>query len=235
MSRLGWDSEQLVPAQKNHAELTMYPQRSDDDAYFQLFMKTLSEMIEEVVPKSVMLRKGLTGSNGSKSVLSLELSSDGKLINYYKYHGYTDSSVDDVVSLFTAPRPDLNVPSGVNIPCFVTWPYDENPNFVGREDELEQIHVSLFPIDGKGPQQRVFALTGLGGMGKTQISVKYAFKYRQDYHIVLLAHADGQSKLSESFSLFADKLGLGAGMSPIKAKQAVKDLLESIGKYLLQG
>ncbi|CAH0035416.1 unnamed protein product [Clonostachys rhizophaga] len=192
VSRLGWDSEQLVPVQKNHAELTMYPQRSDDDAYFQLFMKTLSEMIEEVVPKSVMVPKGLAGSNGSKSVLSLDLSSD----------------VDDVVSLLTAPRSDLNMPGGVTIPCFVTWPYDENPNFVGREDELEQIHASLFPIDGKGPQQRVFALTGLGGMGKTQISVKYAFKYRQDYHIVLLAHADGQSKLAESFSLFADKLGL---------------------------
>jgi AAA+ ATPase superfamily predicted ATPase len=125
------------------------------------------------------------------------------------------------------------MPSGVNIPCFVTWPYDENPNFIGREDELEQIHTRLYSIDGTGSQQRVFALTGLGGMGKTQISVKYAFKYRKDYHIVLLAHASGQSKLAESFSLFADKLGLGAGMSPIKAKQAVKDFLGSIGKYLL--
>ncbi|CAG9996180.1 unnamed protein product [Clonostachys byssicola] len=204
VSRLGWDSEQLVPVQKNHAELTMYPQRSDDDDYFQLFMKTLSEMIEEVVPKSVMLSEELTASNGSKSVLSLAFSSD-----------------DDVVSLLTAPRPDLNVPSGVNIPCFVTWPYEENPNFIGRENELERIHTKLCPINGSDPQQRVFALTGLGGMGKTQISVKYAFKYRNDYHIVLLAHADGQSKLAESFSLFADKLGLGAGMSPIKAKQAL--------------
>jgi hypothetical protein len=85
VSRLGWDTEQLVPVQKNHAELTMYPQRSDDDAYFQLFMKTLSEMIEEVVPKSVMLSKDLSASNGSKSVLSLDLSSDGNLINCYKY------------------------------------------------------------------------------------------------------------------------------------------------------
>lgn len=189
----------------------MYPQRSDDDAYFQLFMKTLSEMIEEVVPKSVMLSKDLSASNGSKSVLSLDLSSD-----------------DDVASLLTPSKPSLNMPSGVNIPCFVTWPYDENPNFIGREDELEQIHTRLYSIDGTGSQQRVFALTGLGGMGKTQISVKYAFKYRKDYHIVLLAHASGQSKLAESFSLFADKLGLGAGMSPIKAKQAVKDFLGSI-------
>ncbi|CAH0051000.1 unnamed protein product [Clonostachys solani] len=191
VSRLGWASEQLVPVQKNHTELTMYPQRSDDDAYFQLFMKTLSEMIEEVMPKSALLSKELINSNRSKSVLSLDFSSD-----------------DDVVSLLTAPRPDLNVPSGVNIPCFVTWPYDENPNFIGREDELEQIHTRLCPIDDQGPQQRVFALTGLGGMGKTQISVKYAFKYRKVYQIVLLAHADGQSKLAESFSLFADKLGL---------------------------
>ncbi|VUC30705.1 unnamed protein product [Clonostachys rosea] len=211
VSRLGWASEQLVPVQKNHTELTMYPQRSDDDAYFQLFIKTLSEMIEEVVPKTVMLPKSLNGSNDSKSVLSIDLSSD-----------------DDVVSILTAPRPDLNFSGGPNIPCFVTWPYDENTNFIGRENELERIHTKLCPIDGKRAEQRIFALTGLGGMGKTQTAVKYAFKYRNVYQIVLLAHADGQSKLAESFSSFADKLGLGAGMSAIKAKQAVKDLLGSI-------
>ena len=78
--------------------------------------------------------------------------------------------------------------------------------------------------------QRVFALTGLGGMGKTQTAIRYVFKHRERYRIVLWAHADGQSKLAESFSLFADKLGLGKGMSNTKAKKAVKDCLKIVSK-----
>lgn len=109
-------------------------------------------------------------------------------------------------------------------------PFERNPSFVGREGTLTAIHDVLGP---KSPSvgQRVFALTGLGGMGKTQTAVEYAFSQMEvTYKIVLWAHADGQSKLSESFSIFASELGLGNGLTHAKAKQAVKDYLAIAGR-----
>lgn len=109
-------------------------------------------------------------------------------------------------------------------------PFEDNPNFVGREKTLTAIHDALAP-GSPSVGQRVFALTGLGGMGKTQTAVRYAFSQMEvTYKIVLWAHADGQSKLSESFSLFASELGLGDGLTHAKAKQAVKDYLAIVGR-----
>jgi CO dehydrogenase nickel-insertion accessory protein CooC1 len=78
----------------------------------------------------------------------------------------------------------------------------------------------------------VFALCGLGGMGKTQIGVSFVFKNLAKFRAVLWAHADSRAKLAESFSLFAVKLGLQKeGGPPQKlqadAKQLVKDWLRT--------
>lgn len=37
--------------EKDHGELTMYPLRSDEDGYFETFMRTLTRMIDEIVPR----------------------------------------------------------------------------------------------------------------------------------------------------------------------------------------
>lgn len=72
-------------------------------------------------------------------------------------------------------------------------------------------------------------------MGKTQIAIEYAFRYRNTYKVVLWAHADGEAKLAESYSNFAQELGLTSNEkpSPEAAKQAVKGCLASLGKILL--
>src|SRR5271170_6764091 len=55
---------------------------------------------------------------------------------------------------------------------------DRNPNFTGRTEILEELRQRM--VDG----QRVQAIHGLGGIGKSQTSVEYAYLFRNDYAIV---------------------------------------------------
>ena len=50
-------------------------------------------------------------------------------------------------------------------------------NFVGREDELTEIHTKL--QEGQGVI--VCAVEGMGGVGKTELALQYATRYQQEY------------------------------------------------------
>jgi MoxR-like ATPase len=50
-------------------------------------------------------------------------------------------------------------------------------NFVGREEELEDIHAKL--QEGQGVI--VCAVEGMGGVGKTELALQYATRYQQEY------------------------------------------------------
>ena len=48
--------------------------------------------------------------------------------------------------------------------------FERNPNFTGRESQLAQLEEKLF----RGRQATKFAVTGLGGVGKTQLVLELA-------------------------------------------------------------
>ncbi len=52
-----------------------------------------------------------------------------------------------------------------------------SPNFVGREEELAEIHAKL--QEGQGVI--VCAVEGMGGVGKTELALQYATRYQQEY------------------------------------------------------
>ena len=133
--------------------------------------------------------------------------------------------------------------ANVKLPCFVTTPYEENPGFYGRDEVLKDIHQTLHPQDVPNQAdtssskriQQSYSICGLGGMGKTQIALHYVFNHKDDYPIVLWAHADTRAKLNESYARFASELGLeviGSGDESII--KAVKDFLEQTGKISSQ-
>jgi len=132
--------------------------------------------------------------------------------------------------------------SGAKVPCFVTTPYEENPEFTGRKQDLIDIHAilgvnSIAATDDRASndsRQRTYALCGLGGMGKTQIALGYAFFYRHSYPIVLWAHADSRVKLADSYARFASSLELEiTGSGEDSTIKAVKDFLVDTGELFV--
>jgi hypothetical protein len=55
-------------------------------------------------------------------------------------------------------------------------PFRRNPRFVGRLKEIE--HIRALISDPSGPRE--LAITGLGGVGKTQVALEVAYQIRDD-------------------------------------------------------
>ena len=60
-----------------------------------------------------------------------------------------------------------------------TVPYPRNPYFTGRAEMLAQIHATLGQT-GAAALSQAKAIHGLGGVGKTQTAVEYAYRYFED-------------------------------------------------------
>lgn len=117
----------------------------------------------------------------------------------------------------------------------VLWniPYWRNPFFTGREDilvDLQSTFVSLLRSS-----LHVQALSGLAGVGKTQIAIEYAYRYRNNYQAVLWVHADAPEILLSSFVDLAEVLNLSErneASQPLIVR-AVKQWLQHNTHWLL--
>jgi hypothetical protein len=58
-------------------------------------------------------------------------------------------------------------------------PFPRNPDFVGRSDDLKSLHAVLQKREPVGI--RPAGLTGMGGIGKTQLAVEYVYRHKTDY------------------------------------------------------
>ena len=79
-----------------------------------------------------------------------------------------------------------------------------NMNFTGREDLLVQLGTSLAEVTVALPH----ALHGLGGVGKTQIAIEYAYRNRSSYDVVWWIPADQPALVRSSLAALALRLGL---------------------------
>ena len=109
-----------------------------------------------------------------------------------------------------------------------TWnvPYRRNPFFTGREDVLKNLHEML--MAGKtAALTQPQAISGLGGIGKTQAAVEYAYRYGSEYQAVLWAKADTREVLIADFVSIADLLNL-----PEKNEQDENKVVNVVKRWL---
>ncbi|HEY6285536.1 MAG TPA: toll/interleukin-1 receptor domain-containing protein, partial [Ktedonobacteraceae bacterium] len=120
------------------------------------------------------------------------------------------------------------------LPAFWNIPYPRNPYFTGREELLRRLAASLRAGETVGISQPQ-AVSGLGGIGKTQLALEYAYRYYQDYEVVLWTRADTQEALISGFVTFAALLHLPVQeeRDQLKIVQAVKHWLISHTRWLL--
>ncbi|HEY4035844.1 MAG TPA: FxSxx-COOH system tetratricopeptide repeat protein [Ktedonobacteraceae bacterium] len=86
-------------------------------------------------------------------------------------------------------------------------PYRRNGFFTGRETLLTALHTS-FTKDHTAVLTQGQAINGLGGIGKTQIAVEYAYRHQDEYRFVLWASAATHETLISGFVSIADGLQL---------------------------
>ena len=119
-----------------------------------------------------------------------------------------------------------------DFPSIWNVPLPRNLFFIGREDLLSQLHAQLHQGRTAALSQ---ALSGLGGIGKTQLAVEYAYRFHQDYQAVLWAHAESTETLISSYTEIATLLNLSVkdAQEQTVIIQAVKRWLQNHQDWLL--
>jgi tetratricopeptide (TPR) repeat protein len=120
--------------------------------------------------------------------------------------------------LYKGPGEPSQVPAG---PFIV--PFARNERFVGRETELAELH-RLLQAEGRPTGITPAGISGMGGIGKTQLAVEYAYRYRDAYPGgVFWINATRVEDWSRELVDLADQIGLAPAdpSSPDRTGQMV--------------
>jgi tetratricopeptide (TPR) repeat protein/transcriptional regulator with XRE-family HTH domain len=117
-----------------------------------------------------------------------------------------------LVETFSSPPESTSVTQTESYPSAKTslWtvPYARNPHFTGRDDllqQLGQLFAEAKPEQPMSIQQaaltQTHAITGLGGIGKTQIAIEYAYRARMQgrYRHTMWISAASEEMILTSF------------------------------------
>src|SRR5712664_36463 len=111
-------------------------------------------------------------------------------------------------------------------------PFERNPRFLGRHNEVEGLQERIVSED----RVRKMAITGLGGIGKTQIALEIAYRIRDmkpEFSIFWIP-ATSVEKIEQAYMGIGERLRL-QDVTPADMKKAVKAHLssEKTGPWLL--
>ena len=105
-------------------------------------------------------------------------------------------------------------------------PYARNPYFTGREGELLEIAATL-SAGTQGARSGGLAISGAGGIGKTQLALEYAYRSREEYSHVFWVLAESRETFNAAYSDMAELLDL-----PGKRQQEQHLVNESLTDWL---
>ena len=108
-----------------------------------------------------------------------------------------------------------------------------NANFTGRESILEALRTALQSGQKTAITQQ--AIYGLGGIGKTQLALEYAWRHSASYDVVWWLRAEDGSTLASDYAALATELELPEKEAQEQAVTilAVKKWLDQIPNWLL--
>jgi len=106
-----------------------------------------------------------------------------------------------------------------------------NKNFTGRENLLSRLREGI--VDQVKAAVVPHALHGLGGVGKTQMAIEYAYRFRDNYDLVWWIPADQPGLVRSTLAQLAPRLGVpGPTMTGIEdSSNAVLDALRRGDPY----
>ncbi len=86
-------------------------------------------------------------------------------------------------------------------------PLPRNPFFTGREEILEALHTQLH-VEQVVALTQSYAIRGLGGIGKTQIALEYAYRHALEYSAIFWIDAETIEHIMSSLLRIAELLQL---------------------------
>ncbi|KAL2803418.1 hypothetical protein BJX63DRAFT_425293 [Aspergillus granulosus] len=98
-------------------------------------------------------------------------------------------------------------------------PFARNPHFVGRQEEIQKIEDLISVPDGP----KKLAITGLGGVGKTQIALELAYRMqdREPECSIFWIPCTSYEAVEQAFMSIAQRVGLH-NLEPAEVKARVK-------------
>ena len=113
---------------------------------------------------------------------------------------------------------------------YLMIPFVRNPHFVGRQEEIWKIEDMISTPDGP----KKIAITGLGGVGKTQIALELAYRMRdRDPECsIFWIPCTSYEAVEQAFITIAQMLGFHK-MEPAEAKDQLKTYFSETNKKWL--
>ena len=102
----------------------------------------------------------------------------------------------------------------VTLPIYFPKPdVNEQSYFQPREEWLRKLAEVLLPSARERDEYRSrdllsFAISGLGGVGKTRLAREFVIRYKHEFDVILFIKADEVTRMSKQYSQIVVKLGL---------------------------
>jgi hypothetical protein len=142
------------------------------------------------------------------------------------------ASINDMTNGGNTANPSiaLDTTSQEKAPLKRIWniPYQRNPLFTGREDVLKELSEALKAGKTAAIAQPQ-AISGLGGIGKTQTAVEYAYRNQDNYQAIFWVKAETEVSINADFVTIANVLDL-----PEKQDQDQSKIVEAVKRWLQQ-
>jgi hypothetical protein len=179
------ESRRMV-ADQYDAEALFYPiaQRPDggeDHAALQSILEALSSIVGTDLPAPRHAPAAQKGPLAPETARNL--------VGRNGYAGPAPAtSMDAVPSALSAALPPVSY-----------VPYPRNPNFTGRSEALAQLEKEL---RSGLPAAVTQAISGLGGVGKTQLAIEYAYRHASSYQVIWWIRAESpKTRLADLMAL----------------------------------
>ena len=117
-----------------------------------------------------------------------------------------------------------------SLPAIWNITEERNPYFTGRDQALAELHQALTAGQTAALTQ---AIKGLGGVGKSQLALEYAFRHAGEYDGIWWLHAEEPTTLARDYVDLAPKLGVPVVTDEGQMVRQVREQLSQRQRILL--
>jgi len=146
-------------------------------------------------------------------LLKLPLSDDAPLPVTQHINVELDAFEEDTTIEDSEPLVENTEIADVVIPTIESLPYVRNENFHGRSYYLDKIHASLTDESKNAPIMTT--IYGLGGMGKSQLALQYAYVHLDSLSVVCWLDCSSEDTIYKSCNEFFIHAGVANEENPV--------------------